>query len=164
MNPYATAFAGGVLGAVLMDLAEMQAARAGIRSGVDAALLGRWCAGLARGRWRHADIARSRPVRHEAALGWAFHLLVGGGVVALPYALLSQLPGAVTPAQHVLGGLLYGLATSLLPWCLLLPSFGWGWFGRRGPPGTRPLLASPLSHLPYGLGVGLAMALAAQHA
>jgi hypothetical protein len=42
---------------------------------------------------------------------------------------------------------------------VLLPAFGWGRFGRRGPRGANALLASPLSHIPYGLGVGAAVAL-----
>jgi len=45
-----------------------------------------------------------------------------------------------------------------LPWFVLLPAFGWGWFGRRGPLGANALLASPLSHIPYGLGIGAVMA------
>jgi len=53
------------------------------------------------------------------------------------------------------------LATSALPWFILLPSFGWGMFGRRGPHGSNALLASTLSHLPYGLGVGAVIALGA---
>jgi hypothetical protein len=62
------------------------------------------------------------------------------------------------PLRHLLGGVLFGLATSLLPWFVLLPSFGWGLFGRRGPRGSNALLASTLSHIPYGLGVGAVMA------
>ncbi len=57
------------------------------------------------------------------------------------------------------GGVAYGAVTSLLPWLLLLPAFGWGWFGRRGPVGSNALLASTVSHLPYGLGVGALTAL-----
>jgi hypothetical protein len=45
------------------------------------------------------------------------------------------------------------------PWLLLLPAFGWGWFGRRGPRWSNALLANTVSHIPYGLGVGVVMAL-----
>jgi hypothetical protein len=161
MNAFPLAFLGGIFGAVLMDITEIAMARVGIRSGVDVALVGRWFLGLTRGRLTHADIQSSPSLPREAALGWAFHLLVGGGVVALTYPALLPLMGMHSPIHPILGGLLFGLFTSLLPWFVLLPAFGWGWFGRRGPTGTNALLASPLSHIPYGLGVGAVLALGA---
>ena len=159
MNSYALAYAGGFVGAVLMDITETLAARAGLTSGVSVALIGRWALGLLRGQWVHADIARSPARAGEVPMGWAFHLLVGGGGVALLYAAWLQATGWTLPAHRLWGGVAFGAATSLLPWLLLLPSFGWGWFGRRGPQGSNALLASTVSHLPYGLGVGAVMAL-----
>lgn len=159
MNTYLLAFIGGVAGAVLMDCTEILAARAGVRSGVNVALVGRWAAGLMRGQWAHADIARSPARPAEIPLGWAFHLLIGGGGVALLYGAFARHAIISVPAHHLLGGMMFGLATSLLPWLVLLPAFGWGWFGSRGPRGANALLASTVSHIPYGLGVGLVMAL-----
>jgi hypothetical protein len=159
MNIFVLAFLGGIVGAVLMDITETYAARAGITSGVNVALLGRWFMGLTRGQLTHANILDTRPVPGEASMGWAFHFLVGGGGVALMYPALLQLSGISLPTHHLLGGLLFGWATSLLPWFVLLPAFGWGWFGRHGPRGSNALLASTLSHIPYGLGVGAVIAL-----
>lgn len=159
MNIFVSAFLGGIVGAALMDITETAAARMGVTSGVNVALVGRWFAGLTRGRLAHADIHASSPQPGERGLGCAFHFIVGGGGVALIYpAVLMSLD--IEPLSHPwLGGLVFGLATSLLPWLVLLPAFGWGWFGRRGPQGANALLASPLSHIPYGLGVGAVMAL-----
>ena len=163
MNSFVLAYAGGLVGAVLMDITETLVARAGLTSGVSIALVGRWALGLLRGQWAHADIARSPARPGEVRMGWAFHLLVGGGGVALLYAVVLQATGWALPAQRLWGGVAFGAATSLLPWLLLLPAFGWGWFGRRGPRGSNALLASTVSHLPYGLGVGVVMALGAGH-
>lgn len=159
MNAFVLAFLGGILGAVLMDITETAMARVGIRSGVDVALVGRWFLGLTRGRLAHTDILAAPSLPREAGLGWTFHFLIGGGGVALVYPAVLLAMGMPSPAHPILGGLLFGLLTSLLPWFVLLPAFGWGRFGRRGPPGTNALLASPLSHVPYGLGVGAVMAL-----
>lgn len=151
------AFIGGIGGAVLMDITETYAAKAGISSGVNIALVGRWFLGLLHGRFSHSNILVSKPFQHEVKAGWAFHLLIGGGAVALLYPLFFLSTGLPLPANHLLGGMLFGLATSLLPWFILLPSFGWGMFGRRGPQGSNALLSSTLSHIPYGLGVGAAI-------
>lgn len=161
MHTIVLAFLGGIVGAVLMDITETLAARAGLTSGVNVALVGRWALGLARGQWAHADIARSPARPGEVRVGWAFHLLIGGGGVALMYAAFVQAAGFTVPTHHLWGGVVFGALTSLLPWLVLLPAFGWGWFGRRGPKGANALLASMVSHLPYGLGVGAVMALGA---
>ena len=159
MNNFVMAYVGGIVGAVLMDVTETLAARVGLRSGVSVGLVGRWALGLLRGQWAHADIARSPERSGEVPTGWAFHFLVGGGGVALLYAAVVHAAGFSAPTHHLWGGVIFGVATSLLPWLLLLPAFGWGWFGRRGPRGSNALLASAVSHLPYGLGVGSIMAL-----
>lgn len=159
MNTFTLSFLGGILGAVLMDATETAMAKVGIRSGVDAALVGRWFLGLTRGQWTHADIRTTPSMPGETGLGWAFHVLVGGGGVALIYPAVLLATGLPSPDQPMLAGLAFGLVTSLLPWLLLLPAFGWGWFGRRGPEGANALLASPLSHIPYGLGVGAVLML-----
>lgn len=158
MKTFALAFLGGIFGALVMDLTEAAMAKIGIRSGVNIALVGRWCLGLTRGRLAHADIQASPPLPCEAGVGWAFHFLIGGGGVALFYPAALLATGAPLPDQPLLDGLIFGLATSVLPWFVLLPAFGWGWFGRRGPRGANALLASPLSHIPYGLGIGAVMA------
>lgn len=153
------AFIGGIFGAVLMDATETYAAKAGIASGVNIALVGRWFLGLLRGQFIHQNILDSRALPQEVITGWVFHFLIGGGGVALIYPLFFHAAEIPLPENYLLAGMLFGLATSVLPWFVLLPSFGWGFFGRRGPQGSNALLASALSHIPYGLGVGAVVAL-----
>ena len=152
------AFFGGVVGSVLMDITEAIAEKRGITSGVNIAHVGRWFLGLLRGQFTHSNIINSPSLPNEVKMGWAFHFLVGGGGVALIYPLFFQATGLPLPGNHLFAGLLFGLSTSLLPWLILLPSFGWGFFGVRGPHGSNALLASTLSHIPYGIGVGAVIA------
>ncbi len=159
MEILAWAFIGGIAGAVLMDITETYAARIGITSGVNIALVGRWFLSLLRGQFIHSNILDSTPHPYEVKAGWAFHFLVGGGGGAVIYPLFFLATGLPFPGSHLLGGLIFGLTTSVLPWFILLPSFGWGLFGWRGSQGSNALLASTLSHLPYGLGVGAMLTL-----
>jgi hypothetical protein len=157
VNSFVLAYVGGIVGAVLMDITETLAARAGLTSGVSVALVGRWALGLLRGQLRPC---RHRPRRRHgrARCAWAGRSTSRWSAVAashLLYAAVSAGRGATcTSPSTSWGGSLFGVATSLLPWLLLLPAFGWGWFGRRGPRGSNAVLASTLSHMPYGLGVG----------
>ncbi|MEJ8827053.1 DUF2938 family protein [Variovorax humicola] len=163
MSSFVLAYVGGIVGAVLMDITETLAGRVGLTSGVNVALLGRWALGLLRGQWAHVDIACSPARPGEVRMGWAFHFLIGGGGVALLYAAFVHAAGFDVPIDHLWGGVIFGAATSLLPWLLLLPAFGWGWFGQHGPRGTNALLASTVAHIPYGLGIGVVMALGSSH-
>ena len=162
MEVYFWAFLGGIVGAVLMDITETLAAKRGISSGVNIAFVGRWFLGLLRGRVIHANILNSPRHPNEVKAGWVFHFLIGGGGVALIYPLSFQAIGLSMPGNHLLAGPIFGLSTSLLPWFILLPSFGWGIFGARRPQGANALLASTLSHIPYGFGVGVVVALGLQ--
>ena len=101
MNSFVLAYVGGIVGAVLMDITETFAARAGLTSGVNVALVGRWALGLLRGQWAHADIARSPARRGEVRTGWTFHFLVGGGGVALLYAAFVHAAGFNVPTHHL---------------------------------------------------------------
>ena len=159
MDLFAWAFVGGIVGAVLMDITETYAAKIGIQSGVNVALIGRWTLGLLRGQFTHTNILNSKPLPGEVKVGWGFHFLIGGGGVALAFPLFFFITGLPMSINPLIGGMLFGLVTSLFPWFVLMPSFGWGVFGRRGPPSSNALLASTLSHIPYGLGVGAAIAI-----
>jgi len=80
-----------------------------------------------------------------------------GGSLALTYPALYLIFGASPPDNHLLPGVLWGLATALLPWLIFYPAFGWGFFGSRAPQGTRPILSPAVSHLIYGLGLGIVL-------
>lgn len=154
------AFLGGVVGAVLMDITDIYAHKLGISSGVTVAQIGRWVLCMGDGVLVHEDIRYTLPRKNEVRTGWIFHFVVGGGLVGLCYPLIFMMMPIPLPQHHMLPGLLFGLATSLLPWMILLPSFGWGCFGRRAPKGAIPLVASTISHISYGIGLGLVMNLA----
>lgn len=152
-------FAGGIVGALLMDLTEMAIAKLGITSGVNVVLVGRWARGLLSGKFHHNDIRLTPVYPHEKAIGWLFHLFIAGGGVALLLPLAWHYFEWPIPITNPLPYLLFGLATSALPWFILLPAFGWGAWGRHGPKGSNALLASTVSHIPYGLGIGLSVQL-----
>jgi len=153
-------FLAGIVGSLLMDQAGGYAARRGITTGVDIALVGRWFLGMLRGQFVHTDIRLSPPIENEVRAGWAFHFLVGGGAVALPYPLIFMILQSPVPENSFLPGLLYGLVTVGLLWFIMLPAFGWGMFGKNGPPATKVVQAGLLTHSCYGIGIGAVMTLA----
>jgi len=111
MEILAWAFFGGIVGSVLMDVTETYTAKVGITSGVTIALVGRWFLSLLCGQFAHTNILDSKPFIREVEAGWTFHFLVGGGGGALMYPLYFQIAGLPFPNNHLIGGLLFGLAS-----------------------------------------------------
>lgn len=153
MDIYVIAFIAGLVGAFFMDLAEFKLERVGYSSGVTADYIGRWVHGLLKARFLHQDISKTESVKNEVQIGVLFHFVVGGGVVALLYPWFIEMVGLNGLSEHLVTGIVYGLATSVLPWFVLMPSFGWGWFGSKTPVKTEPVITPLLSHMAYGLGI-----------
>ena len=157
MEIWLLSFLGGLVGSVLMDVTETKLAKLGISSGVTGAYIGRWIRGLTQGVLIHQNIAETSPVKNEVRIGQVFHFIVGGGVVALFYPLALEVAGFADTSNHLILATLFGLITSVLPWLVLMPSFGWGMFGSKAPKGAKPVLSPVLSHLSYGVGIGLTL-------
>src|SRR5881296_3742176 len=122
----------GILATVTMDVVAVIALRLGIagqgprRTGPD--LIGRWIGYLLQGKFRHTKILQTPPLRGELLLGLAAHYLIGI-VLTLMYVGLLVVAHA-TPT--VLNAILYGMATTILPWFVMFASQGMaGWDGMR---------------------------------
>jgi hypothetical protein len=93
----------GVLATLSMDLAMVAADRYGrgafSSSAIGPDVIGRWAAGLLRGRWRHGDIRDEPAERGEFALGILTHYATG---IVLTQAYL-QLPRRKNGRTNLLG-------------------------------------------------------------
>lgn len=145
----------GVLATITMDVAMVAASCLGGRAFTSDRLgpdtIGRWAAGLLRGRWRRGDISRAPVQRGEVALGLATHYLTG---VALTQAFLL-LPGRWRGRRGLLAGTVYGVSTAVLPLLVMFPSMGYGFSGLRSGEAGRLLRIMLVGHLAFGVGIGL---------
>ena len=145
----------GVLATVTMDVVAVIALRLGIagrgprRTGPD--LIGRWIGYLLRGKFRHTDILQTPPLPGELVLGLAAHYLIGI-MLTLMYLGLVVVAHARPTA---LSAILYGTATTVLPWFLMFPSQGMGWLGWDAPDDAHLARASLFNHIIFGLGIAV---------
>ncbi len=145
----------GVLATATMDLAMVAASHVGgsaftsDRIGPD--VIGRWTAGLLRGRWRHDDIRTEPARRGEIALGLLTHYLTG---IVLTQAFLLA-PRRADGRPGLTAGTAYGIATAVLPLLVLFPSLGYGWLGLRSGDAARLDRIMLLGHAAFGIGIGL---------
>jgi len=142
----------GLLATVTMDVLSVTALRLGLIAFLSPRLTGRWFGSVARGRFLHKDIGQVPPINHEVAIAVPMHYAVGI-TLALGYLLASSTLG-LSP-RNLLAALGFALCTNLLPWLLMFPAMGYGWFGANGPPGTRLFLSSLVTHCFYGVGLWL---------
>ncbi len=164
MELWLWAVVGGLAGTVLMDLTAIAAEKLNITRGGRCGgpqVIGRWVFGIFDGRFVHKNIIDSNPVKNEASAGWIFHYLTGGSL-ALTYPLFHLTLNTPMPQDHLISSVVWGLATTLLPWLILYPGYGWGLFGLRAPRNASPLIATPVAHMLYGLGLGIVLNIASQ--
>jgi hypothetical protein len=145
----------GVLATISMDVAMVAAGSLGGRAfasdrlGPD--MIGRWAAGLLRGRWRGGDISREPAQRGELALGLATHYVTG---IVLTQAFLL-VPRRWRGRRTFLAGTAYGISTAALPLLVMFPSMGYGWSGLGSGEAGRLLRIMLVGHVAFGIGIGL---------
>ena len=146
----------GMIATVTMDVLSGVAIKLRLISPLPPSLIGRWFASAARGRPFHHDIGKVTPVNSEIAIAVPVHYAIGV-TLALAYLLSSTALGVNPRNPFVALG--FGLTTNALPWLIMFPAMGDGWFGADGPPGSRLLLSSLVTHGFYGLGLCLGASL-----
>jgi hypothetical protein len=143
----------GMLATFTMDGLTVLTIKLGLIAPLPPRLIGRWFASVARGQLVHTDIGQLTPINYELAVEVPLHYAIGI-TLALTYLLMSSVLG-LHPKNPVFA-LVFALFTCALPWFVMFPAMGYGWFGTHGPIGTRLFLDSLVTHCLYGVGLWLA--------
>ena len=117
------------------------------------ALLGRWIGHLPTGRFRHASIARTAPVRGELLLGWSAHYSIG---IMFAAVLLAIFGLRWASAPTLVPALFIGVVTVLAPLLVLQPAMGAGIASSRTPRPVFNSVKSLVTHTVFGFGLFLA--------
>lgn len=144
--------AAGAIATVSLDVLSTVASRLHLSAPLPPNLIGRWFAFVARGKLSHADIAQTPAVSHEIAIALPLHYAIG---IVLTGIYIGALLHAGRSPRNLALALAFGLCTSVLPWLLMFPSMGYGFFGSHGPEGTRLFLSSLMNHAFFGIGIWL---------
>lgn len=142
----------GVFATMTMDLINWAGKRLKVHKGGSYRLIGRWFIGFSRGRFRYGNILESPPQRYELQVGFVAHYLIG---IALGYLYFFSSAWFGLAAQNLKWSLGYGTLTNVLPWLIMFPAFGFGFFALKGPSDNTMLRSSFLNHLAYGAALGL---------
>lgn len=142
----------GIIATLTMDILTVGASKLRLIAPLAPNLMGRWFGYVVRRQPLQTDIARAAPIRREMAIALPVHYAIGT-TLALVYLFVSISLG-LNPRSPITA-LVFSLCTNILPWLLMFPAMGYGFFGAKGPPGTRLFLSSFVSHAFYGVGLWL---------
>jgi hypothetical protein len=140
----------GIGATALIDAwALVQARMFGVKT-LDYALVGRWLGHMPAGRFRHASITATQPVRGERIAGWAAHYLIG-----IVFAgLLVGVSGVQWVQRPTIGpAVIVGILTVTVPFLVMQPCLGLGIAASRTPKPHVARLRSLLTHVIFGLGL-----------
>jgi hypothetical protein len=143
----------GVLSTLSMDLLTGVAVGLRLVAPLPPNLVGRWFTSVARLQPFQADIARTTPVNHELLVALVGHYAIGTVLATL----FVWGTGEIGWTRSLGIALAFGVGTSVLPWLLMFPAMGYGFFGLHGPDGTRLFTGSVVTHALFGLGLWTAI-------
>ena len=122
------------------------------------AVVGRWAFIVLRSaRLYQPDIDTAPPAPRELPFGWFVHYAVGVGYAVI-YAGLMQ-TGLLTAS--LFDGLMFGIASVIVPWLFFLPVMGKGIMGTNTPAPVRVCVLALANHCVFGVGMAAGFQLAA---
>ena len=142
----------GVFSTFVMDMAGALGSRLGLTGKPSPVLIGRWIKGMTTGTFVHKDIRKVEAWEHEYVMGLFAHYTIGAALGLLYVLIISE---TSLRLENVGIAILYGSLTCVFSWILLFPSFGFGFFGKKGPREFRALRTITCTHLAFGIGLAI---------
>jgi hypothetical protein len=142
----------GVGATAVLDLWLVALKRLGVPTG-SFALIGRWVAHMARGKFSHMSIAKAEPVSSELAIGWVTHYAVG---IAFAAVLVALQGSAWVQQPTFVPAFLTGVATVVMPLFVMQPAMGSGFAASKTPTPVKNCARSVANHAVFGIGMYLA--------
>ncbi|MGU3374823.1 DUF2938 domain-containing protein [Chryseobacterium sp. M5A1_1a] len=152
MNVLIDAVVLGVGATVFMDLFALTIKKLWNVPSLDYRIVGRWIGHFKNGKFSHPNIIQATPIQGEKTIGWLAHYSIG---IMFAYVLLFIWGEnwLVTPTPFP--AIIIGLATTLAPWLMMQPAFGFGIAASKLPNPTIARLRSLQAHFVYGMGLYL---------
>ena len=140
----------GLGATLLIDLWALLLRRAFSIPSLNLCLLGRWVLYIPEGKIVHESITATPQKPHECIVGWIAHYMIGV-TFALLFVLLAS--GSWLARPTLLPALAFGIATTLVPFFIMQPSFGLGVAASKTPNPNKARLKSLMTHTVFGVGL-----------
>jgi hypothetical protein len=119
---------------------------------LDYRYVGRWIGNFPKGKFFHNKIQDTPPVPYELILGWTVHYLIG---ITFAFILVFVYGVSWLDKPTFFPAIIIGLITSIAPFFIMQPAFGFGVASSKLPHSILLRLKSLATHLIYGIGLYL---------
>lgn len=143
----------GIGATLIMDIYAIIIKRFFNIPSLDYRLLGRWIGHFKNGVFSHKNIMQAEKIPEEQAVGWLAHYLIG---ISFSFLLLFIRGTAWAYQPTFWPALCIGLLTTIAPWFLMQPAFGFGVAASKTPNPALARFRSLKAHAIYGIGLYLA--------
>ena len=117
---------------------------------LDYRFVGRWIGNFSKGKFFHNKIQDTAPTPHELIIGWTVHYLIG---ITFAFILVAVYGENWLDKPTFLPAVIIGLITSIGPFFIMQPAFGFGIASSKLPSPNLLRLKSLGTHLIYGIGL-----------
>lgn len=143
----------GVFSTIIMDIGFVFLKVSKIVQGsMEPQFLGRWILNMFNGEFFQENIHTAAQTNLEIPVSILVHYLTG--IILVGIFLLLRRNYKMFPSSISMG-LVYGWITVFLPWLILYPCIGFGFFGLDTPEGSSNIAYSIIYHSFFGLGITL---------
>ena len=117
---------------------------------LDYRFVGRWIGNFPKGKLFHNKIQNTPPVHNELIIGWTAHYLIG---ITFAFILVAFYGSSWLEEPTIIPTIIIGLVTSIAPFFIMQPAFGFGIASSKLPHPNLLRLKSLGTHLIYGIGL-----------
>ncbi|AJA69702.1 Protein of unknown function DUF2938 [Myroides sp. A21] len=143
----------GIGATIFMDIYAVAIKKLFNIPSLDYAMVGRWIGSFTKGVFSHPNIMQATPVKNERVLGWIAHYFIG---ISFAFVLLLICGVEWLIAPTFLPALVIGVATTVFPFFIMQPAFGFGIAASKTPKPNTVRLRSLQAHTIYGIGLYVA--------
>lgn len=142
----------GVSATIFMDLYALVLRKAFQIPSLNYAFLGRWIGHFKHGVFRHSTIMQAAAIPGEKVIGWTAHYLIG---ITFAFVLLLIWGVEWVSQPNLVPALLVGILTTVAPFFMMQPAFGFGIAASKTPQPQTARIRSLMTHTIYGIGLYL---------
>lgn len=141
----------GIFATYFMDLmGSLLVKRKFMQSVIKPEAVGRWFLYMFKGKFIHKDINKSPALKNEKLWSFVSHHMIGIALAGIYLLLEFKEPNIL---DQIWMPLIFGIATTVLPWFWMFPSIGLGFLASKSPNKLSIIKTSLVNHINFGLGL-----------
>ena len=139
----------GILATLFMDLFSIINKKLFKITPLNYAIIGRWVLHWKSCKFAHNNIMQTQTLKNELVLGWIIHYITGVSWTYLYFVMCTYFSYEI----NLLNTIIFTSITTLLPFMVIQPFLGFGFFAYKTPSPIHSIRNSLIAHITFGVGI-----------